>query len=150
MKKLLLTLVTLVTATAASAQIVIWNGEDKTVDSDGGFWWRSNPKVVEEGSNKCLQTTLKSEGNDWEMHNIAIGLGEVNFKGLRRITLKMKMAYTDNVKVKLGKDGDGGYTYERIFYYGTANTWQTLVFEYGLGADNITDTGNTYLEIWPF
>lgn len=150
MKKLLLTLVTLVTATAASAQIVIWNGEDKTVDSDGGFWGRSNPKVVEEGGNKCLQTTLKNEGNDWEKHNIAIGLGEVNFKGLRRITLKMKMADTHNVKVKLGKDGDGGYTYERIFFYGTANTWQTLVFEYGLGADNITDTGNTYLEIWPF
>ena len=150
MKKLLLTLVTLVTATAASAQIVIWNGEDKTVDSDGGFWNRSNPKVVEEGGNKCLQTTLKNEGNDWEKHNIAIGLGEVNFKGLRRITLKMKMAVTHNVKVKLGKDGDGGYTYERIFFYGTANTWQTLVFEYGLGADKITDTGNTYLEIWPF
>lgn len=150
MKKLILTLVTLVTATAASAQIVIWNGDGKETGSGGGFWDRSTPTVVVEDGNKCLQTTLKSEGNDWEKHNIAIGLDEVDFKGLRRITLKMKMADTHNVKVKLAKNGDGGYTYERFFFYGTANTWQTLVFEYGLGADNITDTGNSYLEIWPF
>ena len=150
MKKLLLTLVTLVTATAASSQIVLWNGNDKEVGSDGGFWNRSTPTVVEEDGNKCLKITLADATNDWERHNVGLPLGSVDLKGLRRISLRIKMPDKHNVLVKLGKDG--AYTLNRLFWYGGENTWQRLVFEYSEGTDNekVVDTENTVLEIWPY
>ena len=150
MKKLLLTLVTLVTATAASAQIVLWNGDGKETGSNGGFWDRSTPTVVEEDGNKCLKITLADATKDWERHNVGLPLGSVDLKGLRRISLRIKMPDPHNVLVKLGKDG--AYTLDRLFWYGEANTWQRLVFEYSEGPDNekVVDTGNTVLEIWPY
>ena len=50
MKKILL-LATLFAATVSNAQVVLWNGEDKEVGSDGGFWNRADPTVVEEDGN---------------------------------------------------------------------------------------------------
>ena len=154
MKKLILTLVTLVTATAASAQIVIWNGEDKTVDSDGGFWGRSNPKVVEEGGNKCLKITTKAKTGDWENEhfNAHLPLRGVDFKGLRRLSFRIKMEPEHNVLLKLKH---GTAEAQRWFFYGGGNTWQKLNFEFSVGYNNedVADTDTSdgcYLEIWPF
>ena len=154
MKKLLLTLVTLATATAASAQIVLWNGDGKEVGSDGGFWDRANPTVVEESGNKVLKITTKANPSGWDKEhcNAALPLGDADFKGLRRLTLKMKMNIGHNVLVKLVKDGDGGYSTGRLLWYDEKKGWNKLTFEFAAGPDNekITDTGNTVLEIWPF
>ena len=154
MKKLLLTLVTLVTATAASAQIVLWNGDGKETGSDGGFWDRANPTVVEESGNKVLKITTKANPSGWDKEhcNAALPLGDADFKGLRRLTLKMKMNIGHNVLVKLVKDGDGGYSTGRLLWYDEKKGWNKLTFEFAAGPDNekITDTGNTVLEIWPF
>lgn len=151
MKKLLLTLVTLITATAASAQIVLWNGDGKDVGSDGGFWNRSEPTVLETtDGNKYLKATLSSTGQEWERHNIALPLVNYDLKGLRRISIRIKMDAPHNVKVKLGKDG--AYVLERFAWYGDPNEWKVLVFEFGEGTDNekVVDTENTFLEIWPY
>ena len=152
MKKLLLTLVTLVTATAASAQIVIWNGDGKEVGSDGGFWDRANPTVVEESGNKVLKITTKANPSGWDKEhcNAALPLGDADFKGLRRLTLKMKMDISHNVLVKLVNDGV--YSTGRWFWLDHEKGWNKLTFEFAAGPDNekITDTGNTALEIWPF
>jgi len=153
MKKLLLTLVTLVTATAASAQIVIWNGEDKTTGSKGDFWNRADPTVIEDGSNKCLKATLKANPSGWdqEHHNIALPVGDADFKGLRRLTFRMKMKDKHNVMVQLeGKDD--AYNVKRIFWYDTPDEWQTMVYEYSVGPDEnkITDTSNKVIAIWPY
>lgn len=152
MKKLLLTLVTLATATAASAQIVLWNGDGKEVGSDGGFWDRANPTVVEESGNKVLKITTKANPSGWDKEhcNAALPLGDADFKGLRRLTLKMKMDIGHNVLVKLVKDG--GYSTGRLLWYDETKGWNKLTFEFAAGPDNekITDTGNTALEIWPF
>ena len=152
MKKLLLTLVTLVTATAASAQIVLWNGNDKEVGSDGGFWNRANPTVVEESGNKVLKITTKANPGGWDKEhcNAALPLGNADFKGLRRLTLKMKMDIGHNVLVKLVKDDV--YSTGRLLWYDNTKGWNKLTFEFAAGPDNekITDTGNTVLEIWPF
>lgn len=154
MKKLILTLVTLVTATAASAQIVLWNGNDKEVGSDGGFWDRANPTVVIEEGNEVLKITTKANPGGWdkEQCNAALPLGDADFKGLRRLTLKMKMGIKHNVLVKLVKDGDGGYSTGRLLWLDNTEGWNKLTFEFAAGPDNekITDTGNTVLEIWPF
>ena len=99
MKKVFL-LMCLMASTVMNAQVVLWDGEDKEVGSDGGFWNRSTPTVIEEEGNKCLKATLSSEGEEWERQNIALGLGDYNLKGLRRVTLRIKMAEAHNVKVK--------------------------------------------------
>ena len=153
MKKVLL-LAIMFAATVCNAQVVLWNGDDKEVGSDGGFWNRADPTVVEEDGNKCLKVTLKANPGGWDKEhcNAALPLGDVDFKGLRRMTLRMKMGVAHNVLVKLAKDGDGGYSTGRLFWLGNTNDWNILTFEFGAGPDNdkITDTGNTVLEIWPF
>ncbi|MBQ2554203.1 MAG: hypothetical protein II562_03810 [Prevotella sp.] len=153
MKKVLL-LAIMFAATVCNAQVVLWNGDDKELGSDGGFWNRADPTVVEEDGNKCLKVTLKANPGGWDKEhcNAALPLGDVDFKGLRRMTLRMKMGVAHNVLVKLVKEGDGGYSTGRLFWLGNTNDWNILTFEFGAGPDNdkITDTGNTVLEIWPF
>ena len=150
MKKLILTLVTLVTATAASAQIVIWNGEDK----NGGFWDRADPTVVDDEGNKCLKITTKAKTGDWENEhfNAHLPLSGVDFKGLRRLSFRIKMEPEHNVLLKLKH---GTAEAQRLFYYNGGNTWQKLIFEFSVGYNNedVADTDTSdgcYLEIWPF
>ncbi len=153
MKKQLLTLFLMLAAVTASAQIVLWNGDDKEVGSDGGFWKRADPTVIEDGSNKCLKATLKANPGGWdqEHHNIALPVGDADFKGLRRLTFRMKMGDKHNVMVQLeGKDG--AYNVKRIFWYDTPGEWQTMVYEYSVGPDEdkITDKNNNVIAIWPY
>ena len=140
-------------AVTASAQIVLWNGDDKETGTDGGFWNRADPIVIEDGSNKCLKATLKANPGGWdqEHHNIALPVGDADFKGLRRLTFRMKMEDKHNVMVQLeGKDG--AYNVKRIFWYDTPGEWQTMVYEYSVGPDEdkITDTSNNVIAIWPY
>ena len=141
-------------AIAASAQVVLWDGEDKEVNTDGGFWNRASPTVVDDNGNKCLKVTLQAnpEGWDKEHCNAALPLGDIDFKSLRRMTMRIKMSINHNVLVKVVKDGDGGYSTGRLFWCGNADQWNILTFEFAAGPDSekITDTGNTVLEIWPF
>jgi hypothetical protein len=153
MKKQLLTLFMMLTAVTASAQIVLWNGNDLEPGSNGGFWNRADPTVIEDGSNKCLKATLKANPGGWdqEHHNIALPVGDADFKGLRRLTFRMKMEDKHNVMVQLeGKDG--AYNVKRIFWYDTPGEWQTMVYEYSVGPDEdkITDTNNNVIAIWPY
>lgn len=152
MKKLLL-MATVFAATVCNAQVVLWDGEDKEVGSDGGFWNRADPTVVDDNGNKCLKVTLKNNPGGWdqEHHNAALPVGDANLKGLRRVTFRLKMADKHNVMVQLeGKDG--AYNAKRICWYDTPNEWQVMVYEYAVGPENekITDTGNNVLAIWPF
>jgi len=138
----------------ASAQVVLWDGEDKEVGSDGGFWNRAEPTVVEEDNgNKCLKVTLRDNPGGWDKEhcNAALPLGDIDFKSLRRMTMRIKMSLNHNVLVKLVKDGDGGYSTGRLFWCGDADQWNILTFEFAAGPDSekISDTGNTVLEIWP-
>lgn len=147
-------LATLFAATLCNAQVVLWNGDDKEVGSDGGFWNRATPTVIEEDGNKVMKFTTAANPGGWDKEhcNFGLPLGDVDFKGLRRLTLRLKMALNHNVLVRLVKDGDGGFSIGRLFWCGTENEWNILTFEFAAGPDNdkIADTGNTVLEIWPF
>lgn len=154
MRKLFL-LAAMAVATVSNAQTVLWNGNDKEAGTDGGFWGRADATVVEEGDgNKCLRITTKANPGGWDKEhcNAALPLGEADLKGLRRLTVRMKMDTKHNVLVKLVKDGDGGYSTGRLFWLDNTEDWNVLTFEFGAGpdSDRITDTGNTVLEIWPF
>lgn len=154
MKKLFLLATALFATVVVNAQVVIWNGDDKELGSDGGFWNRANPTVVEEDGNKCLKITTKANPGGWDKEhcNAALPLDEADFKGLRRVTLRMKMDVKHNVLVKLVKDGDGGYSTGRLLWLDNTEDWNVLTFEFAAGpeSDRISDTGNTVLEIWPF
>ena len=151
MKKVFL-LAMLFAATVCNAQVVLWDGTDKEVGSDGGFWNRADPTVVEEDGNKIMKFTLKANPGGWDKEhcNAGLPLSEANLKGLRRLTMRVKMGINHNVLVRLVKDGS--YSIGRLFWCGTENEWNILTFEFAAGPDNekITDTGNTVLEIWPF
>ena len=140
-------------ATTSFSQVILWNGDDKEAGSDGGFWKRADPTVVEEDGNKCMKFTLKANPGGWdqEHHNAALPVSDADFKGLRRITFRIKMADKHNVMLQLeGKDG--AYNAKRVFWYDTPNEWQVMVYEYAAGPDSekITDTGNNVLAIWPY
>ena len=151
MKKVFL-LAMLFAATVCNAQVVLWDGTDKEVSSDGGFWNRADPTVVEEDGNKIMKFTLKANPGGWDKEhcNAGLPLGDANLKGLRRLTMRVKMDINHNVLVRLVKDGS--YSTGRLFWCGTENEWNILTFEFAAGPDNekITDTDNTVLEIWPF
>ena len=152
MRKLFL-LGMLFAATTSFSQVILWNGDDKEAGSDGGFWNRAEPTVVEEDGNKCMKFTLKANPGGWdqEHHNAALPVGDADFKGLRRITFRIKMADKHNVMLQLeGKDG--AYNAKRVFWYDTPNEWQVMVYEYAAGpeSEKITDTGNNVLAIWPY
>ena len=151
MKKLFL-LSMLFAATVCNAQVVLWDGTDKEVGSDGGFWDRADPTVVEEDGNKIMKFTLKDNPGGWDKEhcNAGLPLRDANLKGLRRLTMRVKMDINHNVLVRLVKDDN--YSIGRLFWCGTANEWNILTFEFAAGPDNekITDTDNTVLEIWPF
>ena len=147
-------LATLFAATLCNAQVILWDGTDKEVGTDGGFWDRATPTVVEESDgNKCLKVTLRANPGGWdqEHHNAALPVGDADFKGLRRVTFRLKMADKHNVMVQLeGKDG--AYNAKRVFWYDTPGEWQVMVYEYAAGpdSDKITDNGNNVLAIWPY
>ena len=152
MRKLFL-LGMLFAATTSFSQVILWNGDDKEADSDGGFWNRADPTVVEENGNKCMKFTLKANPGGWdqEHHNAALPVSDADFKDLRRITFRIKMADKHNVMLQLeGKDG--AYNAKRVFWYDTPNEWQVMVYEYAAGpeSEKITDTGNNVLAIWPY
>ena len=140
-------------ATTSFSQVILWNGDDKEVGSDGGFWKRADPTVVEENGNKGMKFTLKANPGGWdqEHHNAALPVSDADFKDLRRITFRIKMADKHNVMLQLeGKDG--AYNAKRVFWYDTPNEWQVMVYEYAAGpeSEKITDTGNNVLAIWPY
>ena len=140
-------------ATVCNAQVVLWDGTDKEAGSDGGFWNRADPTVVEEDGNNIMKFTLKANPGGWgdEHHNAALPVGDVDFKALRRLTMRLKMADAHNVLVQLeGKDG--AYNAERVAWYDGGDGWQVLVYEFAAGPDfdKITDSGNNVLAIWPF
>ena len=152
MRKLFL-LSMLFVATTGFSQVVLWNGDDKETGSDSGFWDRAEPTVIEEDGNKVMKFTLKANPSGWdqEHHNAALPVGDADFKGLRRVTFRLKMADKHNVMVQLeGKNG--AYNAKRIFWYDTPGEWQVMVYEYSVGPENdkITDTGNNVLAIWPY
>lgn len=71
MKKVFTLCVAIMASVATFAQTTLWDGEDKDLETDGGFWdKRCEQKVVVNSdkngintSDKCLQ--FKITGNEW-------------------------------------------------------------------------------------
>lgn len=144
MKKLLL-LATFAVSTAAMAQTtVLWDGESSEVGSDGGWWDRGKPTVVENPdksgintSDKCLKFTMT--GNDFGQKHLALpfrdwmtGDNQLNLNGRRRVSMMIKKTNNENVEIELSDptNGDPEQWKHTAAWYGSAGAWQKLVFDY--------------------
>ena len=153
MKKLLLTLVTLVTATAASAQtqIVLWDGEDDDItkrNANAGWWDRGNPTLVDNPekdgintSNKCLKFTMT--GNDFGQKHVALPFRDwikPDLKGNRRLSFMIKKEVNDNVLVELSDPTNGAANYWQkvAAWYGGDGKWQKVVLDFSTN-DGLND-----------
>ena len=151
MKKLLLTLVTLVTATAASAQIVLWDGEDATITSKNeyaGWWDRGHPTLVDNPekdginkSNKCLKFTMT--GDDFGQKHVALPFSDwikPDLKGNRRLSFMIKKAVNENVLVELSDPTNGvdNYWQKVAAWYGGDGKWQKVVLDFSTN-DGLND-----------
>ena len=74
-------------ATVCNAQVVLWDGTDKEVGSDGGFWNRAEPTVVEDEGNKIMKFTLKRKRFQFFSHflpSLLLPLKKEDVQALRK------------------------------------------------------------------
>lgn len=136
MKKITLIALAIMASATSFAQTILWSGEDKELNTDGGMWNRCSPTVVNNpvkddvnGSERCLQFTINGNNPDYENRAIAWGLGENN--GIyqdRVLSLKIKKVKEGNVKIDL-ECSDGSHVYTAKWYDG-GDKWQKLYFAF--------------------
>jgi len=136
-------------AMTASAQTVLWDGENKELGTMGGFWDRGNPLVVENPekdgintSNKCLKFTMTNESKqvacpfrDW------LPYPSLNLNGNRRLSfmiMKSKInendepTFNSNVLVELSDPTNGADNYWQkvAAWYDGDGKWQKVVLDF--------------------
>ena len=161
MKKQLFMLAFAMAAMTASAQTVLWDGEDKALGSMGGFWNRCNPSVVENPekdgintSNKCLKFTMTGDG--FGQKQVACPFREwmsLDLKGNRRLSFMIKKSVNENVRVELSdptnSDAEEDKYWQKVAaWYGGSGKWQKVVLDFSHNAINdfpgvISITGQT-------
>ena len=137
MKKFtLIALAIMASATSFAQTTLLWNGEDKELESKGDVWDRCDPVVVANpskdavnGSDKCLKITIT--GKEWDNGSLAFGLPAETSFASKRLSLKIKKADNTNVKVELTcKDGNDK-TYKKVAtWYDGAGEWRKLYFDF--------------------
>ena len=143
MKRIAFILVSCVVSLWSMAQTVLWDGEDASItgrNAYGGFWDRCNPSVVDNPdnsginkSNKCLKFTMT--GNDSGQKEVACPFRDwmtLNLNGRRRVSLMIRKATNENVKVQLSDPTNdaAGYWQNAAAWYSGGGKWQKLVFDF--------------------
>lgn len=148
MKKFtLLALAIMASATSFAQTTLLWNGEDKDLNTTAGFWNDGSPEVVNNPetdgintSTKCIKFVATKKGAGATETTIKLPFKElispdspIEMNGRKRISFLIKKPDTENVKVELSrdtKDGVDGYWKHRAIWYAGNNTWQKLVFDF--------------------
>ena len=147
MKKVFTLCVAIMASVATFAQTTLWKGEDKDVNTDGGFWDRCSSKVVEnpqkEGvntSDKCLQFEITS--NEWKHGSAAMSLNSPSFES-KRISLMIKKDYNSNVRIEIKCNN---VIKKVAAWYGGSGAWQKLYFDF---STNEVEGNPTEITIFP-
>ena len=148
MKKVFTLCVAIMASVATFAQTTLWDGEDKDLETDGGFWdKRCEQKVVvnpdKNGintSDKCLQ--FKITGNEWNNGSAAIGLDCPSFES-KRISLMIKKDNNSNVRIEIKCNN---VIKKVATWYGGSGTWQKLYFDF---STNGVEGNPTEITIFP-
>ena len=142
MKKFTLTVVALLASVGGFAQTTLWNGEDKELNTQGGFWGDGSPVVVENPekdgvnpSDKCIKFVMtdgskivKLPFREWMTPSM---------NGSKRVSLMIRKTTSENVQIELSDptDGTSGYWHKVATWYGDAGKWQKLVFDFSTNGD---------------
>jgi len=110
---------------------LLWKGEDKEFNSDGGFWERCERKVVENPdkngvntSDRCLE--FKITGKEWNNGSAAIGFSTSSFES-KRMSLMIKKDISSNVRIEIKCNGE---TKSVAAWYDGNGAWQKLYFDF--------------------
>ena len=147
MKKVFTLCVAIMASVATFAQTPLWKGEDKDVNTDGGFWDRCSSKVVENPlkkgvntSDKCLQFEITS--NEWEHGSAAMSLNSPSFES-KRMSLMIKKDYNSNVRIEIKCNN---VIKKVAAWYGGSGAWQKLYFDF---STNGVEGNPTEITIFP-
>ncbi len=142
MKKFTLTVVALLASVGGFAQSTLWNGEDRELGTQGGFWGDGSPVVVENpekdgvnSSDKCIKFVMTNDSKivklpfrEWMNPSMS---------GSKRVSLMIRKSSAENVQIELSDptDGTAGYWHKVATWYGDAGKWQKLVFDFSTNGD---------------
>ena len=139
MKKPTITLLATLVASSLSAQggIMLWDGESHAIGSNGGCWTDGSPTVAANPSqgginpsSRCLKFTMTEDNKtvkipfrDWMQPSMG---------GSRRVSLMIRKATNENVKIELSDPTNSGsnYWYKAAAWYGGSGEWQRVVFDF--------------------
>lgn len=148
MKKFtLIALAIMASATSFAQTTLLWNGEDKDLNTTAGFWNDGAPELVNNpetdginNSAKCIKFVATKKGAGATETTIKLPFKElispnspIDMNGRKRISFLIKKPDTENVKVELSRDTKGGvegFWKHRAIWYAGNNTWQKLVFDF--------------------
>lgn len=148
MKKFtLIALAIMASATSFAQTTLLWNGEDKDLNTTAGFWNDGTPELVNNPetdgintSTKCIKFVATKKGAGATETTIKLPFKElispdspIEMNGRKRISFLIKKPDTENVKVELSRDTKGGvegFWKHRAIWYAGNNTWQKLVFDF--------------------
>ena len=147
MKKVFTLCVAIMASVATFAQTTLWNGEDKELGKDGGFWDRCGRSVVENPqkngvntSDRCLE--FKITGNEWNNGSAAMNLNSPSFES-KRMSLMIKKDNNSNVRIEI-KCNDN--IKKVAAWYGGNGAWQKLYFDF---SKNGVEGNPTEITIFP-
>ena len=137
MKKVFTLCVAIMASVATFAQTILWDGEDKELGTQAGFWNDGNPEVVANpekdeinNSDKCLKFVMTQDKkvvklpfHEWTKPSL---------QGSTRVSLMIKKSQAENIQIELSDPTDGteGYWKKVASYYSEAGKWQKVVFDF--------------------
>ena len=142
MKKIITFSFALMASATMFAQTQLWDGENKEVGTQGGFWNDGSPIVVENPekdgintSDKCLKFIM-SNGNKV----IKLPFREwitPSMDGSKRVSLMIKKPKSENVQIELSDPTNEteNYWHKVATWYGGEGKWQKVVFDFSTNGD---------------
>lgn len=147
MKKIITFSFALMASATMFGQTVLWNGENYDFNSNGDFWDRCKPEVVENPSkggintsDKCLKFTIT--GKEWDNGSAAKGLTCDAFDS-KRLSLMIKKDGNSNVRVEI-KCND--VIKKVATWYDGDGEWRKLYFDF---STNNAEGTPTEITIFP-
>lgn len=142
MKKIITFSFAMMASATMFGQTQLWDGENKEVGTQGGFWADGSPTVVENPekdgintSDKCLKFIMSNDNKviklpfcDWITPSM---------DGSKRVSLMIKKPKSENVQIELSNPTNGteGYWHKVATWYGDEGKWQKVVFDFSTNGD---------------
>lgn len=142
MKKIITFSFALMASATMFAQTQLWEGENKEVGTQGGFWADGSPTVVENPekdgintSDKCLKFIMSNDNKV-----IKLPFREwitPSMDGSKRVSLMIKKPNNENVQIELSDPTNGTekYWHKVATWYGGEGKWQKVVFDFSTNGD---------------